>query len=140
MTWRRSASSQGVDDRPSPASGRPCRLRDVTLPFEDDRSDKAVAAARHGLAPALAAGRLAQHPAQRRDLNREVALLHGLAGPRRRDQRVLRKDSSAPLDQRAQQGDRSPPERYGLAPPEQQVVLRIQAKWSQRMTRHDGNI
>ena len=55
------------------------RLYDAFLHFGDDRPDKPVAAAGHGLDPAVVAGGLARNPAQRRNLLGEVTFLDGLA-------------------------------------------------------------
>ncbi len=108
-----------------------CRSR-----LRDNRGDEAIAAAGHGLDPAVAAGNLAEDLAQRRDLNREVALLDRLAGPRGFDQRVLRNECPGPFHQRPQQGERPPTERQGLASAEQQVVLGVQAKRPERVDHH----
>jgi hypothetical protein len=71
------------------------RRDDGFLLLRRDRPDVSITAAGQRLDPALPAGLLAQDPAQRRDLNRQVALLDCLAGPRGFDQRVLL-PSSAP--------------------------------------------
>jgi hypothetical protein len=129
-----------VLDLVGPRRGIDLRWRryDVVLLYRDDRPDESIAAARHGLDPTVATGSLAENPAQRRDLNGEAAFLDSLAGPRGFDQRVLRNQCAGPLNQCSQQRDRSPPERYGLASAQQQRVLRVQAKWSQRMDRHSS--
>src|SRR5712691_11402298 len=63
---------------------------DASLRFRNHRPDESIAAAGHGLDPTIATGELAQHPAQRRNLNREVAFLDYLSRPGGFDQRVLR--------------------------------------------------
>ncbi len=90
--------------------------------LRDDRPDELIAATGHGLDPTLAAGGCAEHPAQRRDLNREVAFLDRLAGPSGFDQRVLRKQCAGLFNQRPQQGDRPPAKRYGLFSAQQQPI------------------
>jgi hypothetical protein len=87
------------------------RLYGSFLHFGDDRSDEPIAAAGHGLDPPIAAWCFTQDPTQRRDLHREVAFFDSLTGPRRLDQRILRHHRARLLDQRAQQGYRSSPER-----------------------------
>ncbi len=62
----------------------------ASLRFRNHRPDESIAAAGHGLDPTIATGELAQHPAQRRNLNREVAFLDYLSRPRGFEQRVLR--------------------------------------------------
>ena len=74
--------TQGVDLR--------WRRCDGILLAGEDRPDETIAATRHGLDPAVPAGRLAQRPTQRRDLHGEIAVLDRLAGPRGLDQRVFR--------------------------------------------------
>jgi hypothetical protein len=106
------------------------------LRFGEDRPDESIAAAGQGFDPTVAAGGLAEHPAQRRDLSRKVAFLDCPAGPRGFEQRVLRNQCAGPFNQGLQQGDRSAAERYGLAIAEQQMGLGVQAKRSQRMDRH----
>jgi hypothetical protein len=101
------------------------RRHDAFLHFRDDWPDESIAAAGHGLDPTVGAGGLAEHSAQGRDLNRKVAFLYCLAGPRGLDQRVLRNQCAGPFNQCPQQGDRPPTERCGLASAEQQVVLRV---------------
>jgi hypothetical protein len=44
-------------------------------------------------------GRFAERPTQRRDLHGELALLDGLIGPRRLNQRVFRNHGAGPLNQ-----------------------------------------
>jgi hypothetical protein len=41
--------------------------------------------------------------------------------------------TSGPFDQGTQKGDRTPPERHGLGPTKQHGVMRVQAKWTQRI-------
>jgi hypothetical protein len=116
------------------------RLNDAFLHVRDHRPDKPVASAGHGLDPAVAAGYPAQHPAQRRNLHRKVAVLDRLARPRRLDQGVLRNHCARALDQGPQQGDRPSPERNRLRSAEQQLVLCVQAERAQRMDRHRGRV
>jgi hypothetical protein len=66
------------------------RSDDAVLRFRDHRSNKPVAAPRQRFYPPLTARSGAEHPAQRRDLNRQVAFLNCPAGPGSFDQRVLR--------------------------------------------------
>ena len=106
------------------------------LRFSDDRPDETIAATRHGLDPAVPAGRFTQRPTQRGDLHGEIAILDHLAGPRGLDQRVLRNYCAGPFNQCPQQGNRSPSERYGLAAAEQHAVMRVQAKWTQLIGIH----
>src|SRR5262245_44397690 len=51
--------------------------------------DKAIAAPRQGLNPAFAAWRCSQSAAQRRNLDRKIAVLDRQARPRGLDQRIL---------------------------------------------------
>jgi hypothetical protein len=98
-----------------------------------DRPDETIAAAGHGLDPAVPAGRVAQRPTQCRNLHGEIAILDRLAGPCGLDQRVFRNQCAGPFNHCFQQSNRSPPERYGLAAIEQHAVMLVQAKWTQRI-------
>jgi len=101
-----------------------------------DRPDESIAATGQGFDPAFAAGGLAKHPAQRRDLSRKVAFLDRPAGPRGFEKRVLRNQCAGSFNQGLQQGDRPPAERHRRAVAEQQMGLGVQAKRSQRMDSH----
>jgi hypothetical protein len=110
------------------------------LHFRDDWPDESIAAAWHGFDPTIAARGLAEHPAQRRDLDGKIAFLHQSAGPRSFNQRVFRHQYAWLFNQGSQQGNRSPAKRYGRTFAEQQVVLGVQTKWSQRVDRHNRPI
>jgi len=93
------------------------RLHGACLPFGANRPDESVAATRQRLNPALAAGRRGEHPPQRCDLYREVALLDGHAGPRGLEQGVFGDRCAGLLEQLAQQCGCAPAdrERFGAA-------------------------
>ena len=85
------------------------------------RQCEAVAAPRYG-----GDGVGAEHLAQRRDLHREVVLLHHHAGPDPRQQLVLADHAIALLDQREQQVERAPAQRDRLAIGQQAALGRSQ--------------
>src|SRR3569832_676271 len=64
--------------------------------------DIAVAAPRQCFDP-LSATRLAEFPADRRDLHREIAVLDGLSGPRGGDQYLLADRSTRLVEERREQ-------------------------------------
>src|SRR5208282_4013120 len=80
----------------------------------DGRSDEPITSAGKRLDPAFAAGLFAQDPAQRGDLDSQIALFDGYAGPRGLDQRILRDWYSRPLDQQPQKNCSPSPKRQGL--------------------------
>ena len=102
MFWNGNTAIDGLSGSARPAAtvaacGRSCGSgtgsgwRRPHLPrFRDNRSDIAIAPARTGLDPTIAARNRTERPPHRRDLNCQVALLDGLAGPRGIDQGVLR--------------------------------------------------
>src|SRR5262249_19585028 len=98
-----------------------------------DRTDKPVTASRQGLDPTLAAGLLAKHSAQGRDLDREVAVLDGKAGPGGVDQRLLGHQDPRPLHQRGQPGDGTLAQGDGLGAAKQHLRLTIETKRTEDM-------
>ena len=112
----------------------------IRLLYPDSWSDEPIASAGPGLDRTVAAWNGAERPSQRRDLDREIALLHALARPCRFDQRVLQNQYAALFNQYAQQGDGPPAERYRFISKQQQVAPRVQPEWSQRVDRHGWRV
>ena len=90
-------------------------------------ADEPIAASRQGLDPALAAWLLAEHPTQRGDLDREVALLDGDTVPRGVHQPILGDRDARPLHEHAQQGDCALAQRDGLGAAEQDLSPRVES-------------
>ena len=79
------------------------------------RTDKAIAAARHGLYPCSATGHFIENPAQRGNLHSQIAFLDCKPGPRGFDQRVFGDRFACPVQQQSKQRNRAPakPCRFG---------------------------
>jgi hypothetical protein len=104
---------------PHGAPWRRRRYDDIFL-LRDDRRDKSITATGQRLVPAVAAGRLAQDPTQRRNLDSEVAFYDRAAGPYHLDQLIFGDWESGPLHQDAKHADRGRPARLdgtGSPPP-----------------------
>ena len=112
-------------------SGRFERLRPLRASWRvvrelGDRSDEAIAAPCQRLDPALAAGRLREHAANRRDLHREIAFFDDDARPRGVDDAVLRNVLVRSLDERGQDGHRARAQGHGLASLGQHACLGVE--------------
>ena len=104
------------------------RQRRAPCVADAGRADEPIATSGQGLNPTLAAGLLAKHPTQCCDLDREVALLDGEAGPRGFDQRILGDWDPRPLHQHAQHRDGTLAKRDGFGPAEQDPRLRVKTE------------
>ena len=74
---------------------------------------------------------LAKDPPQCRDLNCEVTLLDGEAGPCGFHQSILGDGGPRALHERAQQSDGTLSERNGLGIPKQHLRLRVEPEWAE---------
>jgi len=75
------------------------RRSDRIFAVRNHRPDKPITATGHRRDPMLAARRLPQNPAQRRDLHSEVGFLDDLSGPGGLDQSIFWDHSAGPFEQ-----------------------------------------
>src|SRR5262249_40054250 len=116
--------------------GRRGESRNIIPRLDDNRSNESIAAARSSLNPTVSTWGLAEDLPQGCDLYGKVTVIDYLTGPRRFNQRILQNQCARLFDQCSQHGDRPTAKRYRLPSAEEQVALRVQPKWPQRVNGH----
>ena len=114
-----------------PATRCPCGApgrQDVIDLDTRDTCHKSVAAPRNRGDELVIVGTLAEHPAQREDLLREIAFLDGGVGPQLLDQIGLLDEPSLPFDQREERVEGLDGQGHSLAAPQQDAPVDIDSK------------
>jgi len=97
------------------------------------RTDEPVTASRQGLDPTVAARRLAEHPAQGRDLDHEVAVFDRKARPGGVHQRLLGDRGTGSLHKHPQHHDGASAQGDGLGTAKQHLRLTIETERTDSM-------
>ena len=123
-------ATDGLSGNASTDAGRAFVVRRMTIRC-DRRPDIAIAAARQSLDPTRSAGDFLKHPAQGRDLNRQIAVFDRKSRPRGLDQRLFRNRRARPLQQQPKQRDRALAEGDRLGAAKQYFGVPVEAKWTE---------
>ena len=97
-----------------------------------DRSDKAIAAFRHGL-DELRATAFAKDTPQQRDVLSQVVFFHERIRPHDSDELVFRDHMPVPFDEHQKRLDGLGGERDGVVPAEEDLLDRIEAECPKRV-------